>query len=77
MFANVPLAITSLFPLLLPYELKSFGLIPLSYKYLDAGDFKAILPAGDMWSVVIEFPKFNKQYASFISSMGLVSFDIS
>ena len=65
--ANVPLTITSSFPLLLPYELKSYGLIPLDYKNYDAGEFKAIFPAGDIWSVVIELPNNNKQWACLIS----------
>jgi len=41
--------------------LKSSGPIPLAYKYLAAGEFFEILPAGEIWSVVIESPKFNKQ----------------
>jgi len=60
-------------PLLLPYELKSSYLIPLSIKYLAAGEFFEILPAGEMWSVVIESPKFNKQYAPLISFIGFNS----
>jgi len=46
--ANVPLAITSSFPLLDPYELKSAFSTPLLYKYLAAGEFIAIDPAGEM-----------------------------
>jgi hypothetical protein len=46
--AKVPLAMISSFPLLDPYELKSSYLIPLSNKYLAAGEFLAIFPAGEM-----------------------------
>jgi hypothetical protein len=46
--ANVPLAITSSFPLLDPYELKSTLSTPLDYKYLAAGEFTAIAPAGEI-----------------------------
>jgi len=60
-FANVPLAIISSFPLLAPYVLKSFGSTPFEIKYFAAGEFLDILPAGEMWSVVIESPKLSKQ----------------
>jgi len=69
--AKVPLAITSSLPLLAPYVLKSFGSIPFPYKYLPAGEFFEILPAGEIWSVVIESPKFNKQYPFAISGIDL------
>jgi hypothetical protein len=65
--AKVPLAITSSFPLLAPYELKSFYSTPLAIKYLPAGEFLVMFPAGEIWSVVIESPKEAKQYASVIS----------
>jgi len=73
MFANVPLTIISSFPLLLPYVLKSSFWIPLANNYLAAGESLAIFPAGLIWSVVIELPKFNKQYALFINLTCLVS----
>lgn len=57
MFAKVPLAMISSFPLLEPYELKSATAIPLLYKNLPAGEFLAIFPAGDIWSVVMKSPK--------------------
>ena len=40
------------------YELKSFCSTPNDNKYLPAGEFLVIFPAGEMWSVVIESPKF-------------------
>jgi len=39
---------------------------PLPARYLAAGLFLAILPAGEIWSVVTESPKFNNTHASFI-----------
>lgn len=60
-FAKVPRAMISSFPLLLPYELKSSCLMFLSIKYLAAGEFFEILPAGEMWSVVMESPRFKRQ----------------
>ena len=65
-FANVPLAIISSFPLLDPYELKSFYYIPLSVRYFAAGDVLAMFPAGLIWSVVIESPKNAKHRAPLI-----------
>jgi hypothetical protein len=38
----------SSFPLLAPYVLKSFFSIPLSFKYLAAGEFAAMTPAGEI-----------------------------
>ena len=43
--------------------LKSAYLTPLSVRYLAAGEFLAILPAGEMWSVVIESPKLQRTKA--------------
>ena len=80
--AKVPLAMTSslpkinniykliLFegePLLDPYELKLSTVTPLLIKYLAAGEFLEIFPAGEMWSVVIESPKLAKTKASLTS----------
>ena len=59
--AKVPLTIISSFPLLAPYELKSYCWTPFCNKYLPAGEFLPIFPAGEIWSVVIESPKFNRQ----------------
>jgi len=47
-FANVPHAIISSFPLLDPYELKSLSFTPFSLKYLAAGESFAIFPAGEI-----------------------------
>jgi len=47
-FAKVPLAIISSLPLLDPYVLKSLTYTPFDIKYLAAGEFLAILPAGDI-----------------------------
>jgi len=38
----------SSFPLLAPYELKSFASTPLAIRYLAAGDVFEIFPAGEM-----------------------------
>jgi hypothetical protein len=47
-FAKVPRAIIRSLPLLAPYELKSFFYIPFDVKYLPAGEFIDMLPAGDI-----------------------------
>lgn len=62
-FAKVPRAIIRSLPLLAPYELKSFFYIPFDVKYLPAGEFIDMLPAGDIWSVVIESPNIAKIWA--------------
>lgn len=46
---------------------------PLSDKYLAAGLTLEMLPAGEMWSVVTESPRFNKTYASLIGATGVSS----
>lgn len=74
MFANVPRDITASLPRREPYELKSRGARPFSDRYLAAGLFRAMLPAGEMWSVVIESPKYNKTFAFSIGSIGAGSF---
>src|SRR5690349_7560067 len=56
MFANVPRIITSWLPRRAPYELKSFFVTPCSMSHLPAGEDCGMLPAGEMWSVVIESP---------------------
>lgn len=43
--------------------MKSTCLTPLSVRYLAAGELLAILPAGEIWSVVIESPKLQRTYA--------------
>ena len=75
-FAKVPRAITRSFPLLAPYELKSLGSTPRAVRNLAATEFLAILPAGEMWSVVTESPKRQRQWASLISSTGAGSAEI-
>lgn len=37
---------------------------PLSARYLAAGLFLAMLPAGEMWSVVTESPRLSRHRAS-------------
>ena len=54
---NTPLIIISWFPRLAPYVLKSKLLIFFPFKYFEVNESNFILPAGDMWSVVIESPK--------------------
>jgi hypothetical protein len=46
--AKVPRAMTSSLPLLAPYVLKSICWTFFSNKYLAAGDFLAMLPAGEI-----------------------------
>jgi hypothetical protein len=43
--------------------LKSAGLTPYDWRYKEAGEVRDILPAGEIWSVVIELPNNNKQWA--------------
>jgi hypothetical protein len=43
--------------------LKSFFSMPLDFRNLAAGEVPAMLPAGEMWSVVIESPNTAKMYA--------------
>merc|ERR1719253_951485 len=50
-----------------PEELKSFASTPRSCRYRAAGELLAILPAGEMWSVVIESPTFRSAYALLMS----------
>src|ERR1700680_2661083 len=45
--ANVPRTITSWLPRREPYELKSVGFTPWSTRYLPAGPFNLIEPAGE------------------------------
>src|SRR5688572_22336979 len=63
MLANVPRIITSWFPRRAPYELKSRRCTPCSTSHLPAGDDGGMLPAGEMWSVVIESPRSARQRA--------------
>jgi hypothetical protein len=55
-FAKVPRIMTSWFPRRAPYELKSRGVTPRAARYRPAGLSGAMLPAGEMWSVVTESP---------------------
>ena len=57
MLANVPRIITSWLPRRAPYWLKSFGCTPRSWRYLPAGLSALMLPAGEMWSVVMLSPR--------------------
>ena len=43
-------------PLLAPYVLKSKDLTLFFFKYLEVSESNFILPAGEIWSVVIESP---------------------
>ena len=56
MLANVPRIITSWLPRRAPYWLKSFGATPCACRYLPAGLSALMLPAGEMWSVVMLSP---------------------
>ena len=56
MLAKVPRIITSWWPRRAPYELKSRVFTPCAMSHLPAGLAAAMLPAGEMWSVVIESP---------------------
>src|SRR5207249_5724630 len=56
MFANVPRIMTSWLPRRAPYELKSLRVTPCSISHFPAGEDGGMLPAGEMWSVVIESP---------------------
>jgi hypothetical protein len=51
------------FPRRDPKELNSWGSIPWLWSHFAAGDPRAILRAGEMWSVVIESPKRHKTRA--------------
>ena len=51
-------------------ELKSAGLTPCSARYLPAGPFVLMLPAGEMWSVVTESPSTASTRAPRISVTG-------
>src|SRR5215211_1422180 len=69
-FAKVPRIMTSWLPRRVPYWLKSLGSTPWSSRYFPAGEFGRMLPAGEMWSVVIESPKSPRIRALTISSSG-------
>ena len=69
MFANVPRIITSWLPRRAPYELKSFFSTPCSTSHLPAGLDAGMLPAGEMWSVVIESPSIASTRAPVIGRM--------
>ncbi len=56
MLANVPRIMTSWLPRRAPYWLKSTGCTPCAMRYLAAALALAMLPAGEMWSVVTESP---------------------
>jgi len=59
--AKVPLAMTSSCPRRAPYELKSLASTPRLIRYFAVADDLEMLPAGDMWSVVIESGRFKRQ----------------
>ena len=69
MFANVPRIITSWLPRRAPYELKSFFSTPCAISHLPAGLAAGMLPAGEMWSVVIESPSIASARAPVIGRM--------
>merc|ERR1719206_1504185 len=60
---------TASFPLLDPKELKSLGERPLLARYLAAGEFLGMEPAGEMWSVVTESPRCSKAWADLIGCL--------
>ena len=49
--------------------MKSFFSTPFEIKYLPPGELTVILPAGEIWSVVIESPNNAKTFAPVISSI--------
>src|SRR5699024_7952855 len=75
MLAKVPRIITSWFPRRDPYELKCRGVTPFSCKYCPAGISLAIAPAGEIWSVVMESPKYPSTRKLFKGLMESASFD--
>src|SRR4051812_2541968 len=68
--ANVPRIITSWWPRRAPYWLKSFGSTPWSIRNLPAGESFLMLPAGEMWSVVMLSPNSASTRAPVISVTG-------
>ena len=73
MFAKVPRIMTSWLPRRAPYWLKSAGFTPLSPRYFAAGEVFAMLPAGEMWSVVMESPRRARHRAPVTSASGFGS----
>ena len=67
MLANVPRIITSWLPRRAPYWLKSLGSTPRPCRYFAAGLVLAMLPAGLIWSVVIESPSSARMRAPLMS----------
>mmetsp|Transcript_14449 Transcript_14449/g.26144 ORF Transcript_14449/g.26144 Transcript_14449/m.26144 type:complete len:216 (-) Transcript_14449:2029-2676(-) len=59
--AKVPRAMIRSLPRRAPYELNSDWGTSRDTSHLAAGDVLAMLPAGEMWSVVMESPKFSRQ----------------
>ena len=70
MLANVPRIITSWWPRRAPYELNSRGSTPRSISHAPAGEVRAMLPAGEMWSVVTLSPSMASTRASSTSATG-------
>ena len=71
--AKVPRIMISWLPRRVPYWLKSATATWCSCRYLPAGEAARMLPAGEMWSVVIESWKRPRMRAFTMSVTGLGS----
>mmetsp|Transcript_6420 Transcript_6420/g.7200 ORF Transcript_6420/g.7200 Transcript_6420/m.7200 type:complete len:251 (-) Transcript_6420:1709-2461(-) len=69
-FAKVPRTMIRSFPRREPYVLKSLRSTPDSCRKRAAGESFAMLPAGEMWSVVMESPNTHSTAASLITVCG-------
>ena len=65
--AKVPRIMISWLPRRVPYWLKSAGWTPRDIKYCPAGESFLMLPAGEMWSVVMLSPSSASTRAPLIS----------
>ena len=73
MLAKVPRIMISWLPRRVPYWLNSPTGTWRSSRYLPAGEVARMLPAGEMWSVVIESPKRPRMRALTMSVSGFGS----
>ena len=73
MLAKVPRVITRSLPRREPYELNMLRGTPAPRRYLPAGDSGSIDPAGEMWSVVTDWPSLARTRAPEIALIGAAS----